>query len=234
MYAIFYKEWIKTRWYFLLAVVTTLGFTGYCMLRINRVIEMKGAAHVWEVMMQRDAIFIDMLQYIPLIAGVLMAIVQFVPEMQRKCLKLTLHLPYPELKMTGNMLFSGLVLLLVCFASNFLLMEVYLSGVLAHELKNHILLTALTWYLAGISGYLLIAWICLEPAWKRRIINLIIAVLLLRIFFLSPTPEAYNKFLPYLLVYTLLTRLSPGSPSYGSKRESRTRIMKNEELKMKN
>ena len=87
MYAIFYKEWIKTRWYFLLAVITTLGFTGYCMLRINRVVEMKGAAHVWEVMMQRDAIFIEMLQYIPLIAGVLMAVVQFVPEMQRKCLK---------------------------------------------------------------------------------------------------------------------------------------------------
>ena len=65
MYAIFYKEWIKTRWYFLLAVVTTLGFTGYCMLRINRVIEMKGAAHVWEVMMQRDAIFIDMLRVHP-------------------------------------------------------------------------------------------------------------------------------------------------------------------------
>ena len=39
---------------------------------------------------------IDMLQYIPLIAGILMAIVQFVPEMQRKCLKLTLHLPYPD------------------------------------------------------------------------------------------------------------------------------------------
>ena len=189
MYAIFYKEWIKTRWYFLLAVLATLGFTGYCMLRINRVVEMKGAAHVWEVMLQRDVIFIDMLQYIPLIAGILMAIVQ----------------PYPELKMTGNMLLSGLVLLLVCFASNFLLMEVYLNGILAHELKNHILLTALTWYLAGISGYLLVAWICLEPAWKRRILNLIIAILLLRIFFLSPTPEAYNKFLPYLVVYTLLT-----------------------------
>ena len=196
MYAIFYKEWIKTRWYFLLAVLATLGFTSYCMLRINRVVEMKGAAHVWEVMLQRDVIFIDMLQYIPLIAGILMAIVQFVPEMQRKCLKLTLHLPYPELKMTGNMLLSGLVLLLVCL---------YLNGILAHELKNHILLTALTWYLAGISGYLLVAWICLEPAWKRRILNLIIAVLLLRIFFLSPTPEAYNKFLPYLVVYTLLT-----------------------------
>ena len=49
------------------------------------------------------------------------------------------------------------------------------------------------------------AWICLEPAWKRRILNLITAVLFLRLFFLSPTPEAYNKFLPYLVVYTLLT-----------------------------
>ena len=80
MYAIFYKEWIKTRWYFLLAVLATLGFTGYCMLRINRVVEMKGAAHVWEVMLQRDVIFIDMLQYIPLIAGILMPFV-------RPCLK---------------------------------------------------------------------------------------------------------------------------------------------------
>ena len=103
------------------------------------------------------------------------------------------------------MLLSGLKQLLDCFASNLQLMELYLNEILAHELKSHILLTALTWYLAGISGYLLVAWICLEPAWKRRILNLIIAVLLLRIFFLSPTPEAYNKFLPYLVVYTMLT-----------------------------
>lgn len=205
MNAIFYKEWIKTRWYFLLAVLTTLGFAGYCMLRINRVIELKGAEHIWEVMLQRDAIFIDLLQYVPLLVGILMAIVQFVPEMQRKSLKLTLHLPYPELKMVMTMLFSGLVLLVLCFASNFLLMGIYMSGVFAPELISHVLLTGLTWYLAGIAGYLLVAWICLEPAWKRRVLNLVITVLLLRVFFLSPAPEAYVKFLPWLAVYTLLT-----------------------------
>lgn len=205
MNAIFYKEWIKTRWYFLLAVVTTLGFSGYCMLRINRVAELKGVAHVWEVMLQRDVVFVDLLQYVPLLVGILMAIVQFVPEMHRKCLKLTLHLPYPELKMVGTMLFSGVILLLICFAASFLLMEVYLGGVLAPELKNHILQTALPWYLAGISGYLLVSWICLEPAWKRRILNLVITVFLLKIFFLSDTPEAYNAFLPWLVVSTLLT-----------------------------
>lgn len=41
--AIFYKEWIKTRWYFLLALVVTTGMAGYTMLRLNRTITLKGA-----------------------------------------------------------------------------------------------------------------------------------------------------------------------------------------------
>lgn len=203
LFAIFYKEWIKTRWYFLLAIITSFGFCGYCMLRINRVMELKGMEHIWEVMLQRDAIFIDLLQYIPLLVGMLLAVVQFVPEMHRKCLKLTLHLPCSQLKMVAAMLLSGLVLLLVCFASNLLLMNIYLGSAFAPELKEHILLTALPWYLAGISGYLLVSWICLEPSWKRRVLNLVISTLILRVFFLSSTPEAYNPFLPWLIVYTL-------------------------------
>lgn len=205
MNAIFYKEWIKTRWYFLLAVVVTLGFAGYCMLRVNRVIEFKGVEHVWEVMLQRNTVFIDMLQYIPLLVGILFAIVQFVPEMHHKCLKLTLHLPYSQLRMVSAMLFFGAILLVLCFAANFLLMGVYLHTVLTAELTRHILLTAAPWYLAGLAGYLLVSWICLEPAWKRRILNLVITVLVLRIFFLSTTPEAYNGFMPWLAIYTLLT-----------------------------
>lgn len=204
MNAIFYKEWIKTRWYLLLTMVVTLGFAGYSMLRINRVVEMKGVEHIWEVMLQRDAVFVDLLQYVPLLVGLLLAIVQFVPEMHRKCLKLTLHLPYPQMRMVASMLLYGMVALIVCFALNFLLMAVYLEGILAPELVRHILFTAAPWYLAGITGYLLVSWICLEPAWKRRILNLIIALLVLRVFFLSTTPEAYNNFLPWLALYTLL------------------------------
>lgn len=205
MNAIFYKEWIKTRWYLLLALLVTLGFAGYSMLRINRVASMKGVEHVWEVMLARDTVFVDLLEFIPLLVGILLALVQFVPEMHHKCLKLTLHLPYPQLRMINLMLLYGLVVLLICFAANYLLMTVYMQGVLAPELYSRILLTVLPWYLAGIAAYLLISWICLEPAWKRRVLNLVISVLLLRIFFLAPAPEAYNAFLPWLAIYTLLT-----------------------------
>ena len=120
MNAIFFKEWIKTRWYLLLACIVTLGFAGYSMLRINRVVELKGAAHVWEVMLSRDAVFVNLLEYAPLLVGILLALVQFIPEMYHKCLKLTLHLPYPQLKMINLMLLYGLLTLVICFATNYI------------------------------------------------------------------------------------------------------------------
>lgn len=67
MNIIFYKEWIKTRWYLLLMFVVTLGFAGYSMMRINRVVELKGVEHIWEIMISKDVIFIDLLQYIPVL-----------------------------------------------------------------------------------------------------------------------------------------------------------------------
>ena len=204
---ILYKEWIKTRWYFLLAILVSIGFTGYSLLRVNRVIGLKGMEHLWQVMLERDVIFIDLQMYIPLIIGILLAIVQFVPEIQQSRLKLTLHLPYPHYRIIAVMLLYGILVLLVCFVFNFIFMSVYFIGILAGELVKHILMTALTWYIAGFTGYLLTAWICLEPTWKRRILNIVIAVCVLRVFFLSAVPEAYNSFLSVLIGYTSLTVL---------------------------
>lgn len=78
--AIFYKEWIKTRWYLLLATLFMIGITGYSMLRVSRVIAMQGIDHLWVVMVQKDAIFVDLLQYVPLLTGILLAAVQFFPK----------------------------------------------------------------------------------------------------------------------------------------------------------
>lgn len=203
--AIFYKEYIKSRWYLLLALLATLGLTGFLMLRISRAIALKGADHIWQNMILKDAVFVNLLEYVPLLVGILLAIVQFTPEMQRKCLKLTLHLPCSQKKMLFAMLGFGVLALTVCFATNFMVMGICLPIHFAHELVRHILLTALPWYIAGYAGYLLLAWVCLEPTWKMRIFNLIVSVLIFRVFFLAPAGEAYNSFLPWLILYTLLT-----------------------------
>lgn len=204
MRAIFYKEWIKTRWYLLLATLTMFGFVVYSMLRINRVANLKGIEHVWEVMLSKDVVFVDLLEFIPLLVGILLAVVQFVPEMHRKCLKLTLHLPVAQLRMINQMLLYGLVALLVCFVICGLIMWGYMHTVFPHELYNRVLLTAAPWFVAGIAAYLLVAWVCLEPTWKRRVLYSVVSILLLRLFFLASAPEAYNGFLPMLAIYTLL------------------------------
>ncbi|MBR5465902.1 MAG: hypothetical protein IKU79_00590 [Bacteroidaceae bacterium] len=201
--AIFYKEWIKTRWYLLLAFVVSMGFAIYAMLRISRVCSLKGVDHLWVVMMQRDAIFVELLQYVPMILGLILAIVQFAPEMHHRSFKLTLHLPIRATKALASMLSFGMMVLLLTFLPALLLMWGYLQTILAPELYWHILLSVLPWYLAGVAAYLLACWVALEPTWGRRVSNLVIGILLLRMYFLAPAPEAYNEFLPLLVIVTL-------------------------------
>lgn len=149
--------------------------------------------------------FVDLLQFVPLVVGLLFAVVQFVPEMQRKCLKLTLHLPCPELRMIGAMLLYGGLLLGVLFAVSLGVLFRRLSGGAGARTGTAILLTAAPWYAAGIAAYLLAAWICLEPTWRRRLLYGAVAACVLRLFFLAPAPEAYDGFLPWLTLCTLCT-----------------------------
>ena len=202
---ILYKEWLKIKWYSLLAFIAMFGFTFYYLMRMNGVASIKGAGHLWEVMLQKEVIFLDPIKFIPLILGIGMAIVQFAPEMYHKSLKLTLHLPFSSIKLCYMMLAAGFTSLLANFTIVFISMDLVLDTLLAVELKSFILNTTLVWFTAGIAGYLLTSWITLEPSWKMRVFNLIVSMLFIRVFFLSNTPEAYNSFLPYLIIYTLLT-----------------------------
>jgi len=207
--AIFYKEWIKTHRYFWLALIVSSVFVIYALLQLQRVIGFKGVEHLWEILLSRETVFIELLTYVPLAIGVLLALVQFVPEIQQKRLKLTLHLPYPQRSMIGLMLAAGLVQLGIIFVLNYLTLWAYLQSILAPELVARILLTSLPWYLCGITGYLFAAWICLEPTWKRKILNFFISCGIIRIFFLSNVPQAYDGFIWILLLFTGFTFILP-------------------------
>ncbi len=207
--AIFYKEWIKMRWFCLVAALFLAGFTAYALLRVQRVITFKGAAHIWEVMLEKEVVFIDILQYLPVLLGVLLALVQFIPEMTHKRLKLTLHLPFPQRKMILLMMGVGLAALAVLSAVQAFVLWCYFHTLLAPELVSRILLTSLPWYLAGLALYPLAAWVCLEPTWRRGVADILVAVGVCRLFFLSETPQAYDGMLPWLLALLLCVLFFP-------------------------
>ena len=178
--AIFFKEWIKTRGLFFITLLVSLCFAGYVMMRINRVITFKGADHLWAILLSRDTVFIELLQYLPLIIGALFASSQFIPEMTQK---------------------RQISIVFLLQAAS---LWIYLQQHIACEMVARILLTAAPWYICGYTAYLMTAWICLEPTWKLRIVNLLIAAGIVRIFFLLDKPEAYNSFLPTLIIFTIL------------------------------
>ena len=93
MNAFFYKEWLKNRWFYVLAAVFSLLLCLYVTLNLYRLCNLRGAAHFWEAALTKDAIFIQLLHYMPLLLGIAAALVQFIPEMLQKRIKLTLHLP---------------------------------------------------------------------------------------------------------------------------------------------
>lgn len=203
--AIFYKEWIKLHRAGGLLMMMCICFTGYSLLRIQRVIEFKGIAHLWEILLQKEVVFIELLKYIPLVTGIVIGIVQFIPEMQQKRLKLTLHLPFSHQRMILLMLSFGLLMICTIFAVQSAILSGYLYHILAPELAGRIILTALPWFFGGIGAYIFTAWICLEPTRGMRIINLLIAAATLRIFFLTDTPQAYDSMLLPLILLMVCT-----------------------------
>jgi len=205
--AIFYKEWIKTGLYFSLAGLVMLGFAGYIGIYLNRIADLAGMNQLWEYMLSSNEPMITLLKYIPLIVGIGGAVAQFAPEMYRKCLKLTLHLPYEQHKLLGSMLLYGCSML-VCFSLiSFLILYLSYSNILPKELQTGLLESALPWYLAGICGYLFTAWIVLQPSSKKRILQIIVAAFVLKIFFITDCLGAYMPSLWLLLIITPLTSI---------------------------
>lgn len=210
--ALIFKEWVKTRMVFFISLALAVCVALYAVLMMKRLIELKGVDHLWLIMLLKDNSFIDIIKYVPLVIGLALGVAQMAPEMAQKRLKLTLHLPYPQGKLVGLMLLTGLVELLVIFVIQALIIGIYDASVLPSELVWRVMLTTLPWYFAGLTAYLFVTSICLEGTWARRVILALLGIAVLMIFFLQPALEAYNGMMLIILITTLLlTILSFGS-----------------------
>jgi hypothetical protein len=202
---ILYKEWLKTRWVLLGIVLVVVAITFYCFLNLTKVVQIRGAEILWETLVTKETVLTEIFRFVPAIVGAILALSQWIPEIQHKRLKLTLHLPYPQRRMILLMACFGLFLLTVLYALQACVSALIFARWIPVELVSRVFHTMLVWYLAGWAAYLFTSALCLEPTWRFRVLMLLVSAGLLRILYLSGTPEAYNSFLPWLLLYVLLS-----------------------------
>ncbi|MDR2086702.1 MAG: hypothetical protein LBP72_05955 [Dysgonamonadaceae bacterium] len=202
--SIVYKEWIKTQKVIWLLLAVFLGLGIYSFMKIAEDVRLTGTAAYWEAIIQKDISLFPFFKYAPLLSGFLLGITQYLPELQYKRLKLTLHLPLNENRILSLMLLYG-------FSVAGLLQFLTLSGLLlglsflfTTEIVYVVFWKLLPWFIAGWAAYLLTAWVCLEPLWKRRISNMIAGICVLSFFFIQSKSGAYQPFIPYLATFVLI------------------------------
>ena len=214
--ALFYKEWIKSRRLVLLISIIFVGIVIYTFINIGQAFRVDGAVQVWGGIILKDAsIFPSILQWLPVLVAVALSFAQFVPEISSKKLKLTLHLPMAETKIVSAMLYYGLCVLLAIYLLTYIALMLGLSFYFPHEIRIMAFWASLPWFAAGIVGYLLGAWVCLEPVLRQRICNGIISVCILSLFFIRAQSGSHLPLLPFLLIILIIAY---GAPFYSAAR----------------
>ncbi|HBL33181.1 MAG TPA: hypothetical protein DDZ96_05100, partial [Porphyromonadaceae bacterium] len=176
---------------------------------VNQMFRVNGAVQTWFNVIVKDITLLGQMQWLPLLAGVLLALSQYVPEMVDKRLKLTLHLPLPEKNIMAAMLGYGAAVLVTLFALTYLILTVGLGVYYPSEIVHSALWASLPWFLAGLTAYFCVAWVCMEPVWRQRIADTLMAVCLLSLFFIDAKSGAYATFVFYSIAIVCVVAAFP-------------------------
>ncbi|MCD6234455.1 MAG: hypothetical protein J7K63_05415 [Candidatus Marinimicrobia bacterium] len=205
---IFYKEWLKIRWAYLAMGLLFAGAIIYVFASVGHSYKFYEAASYWYNIIFRGVKFYTTLRYLPLLAGLVVAAVQFVPEIQRKRIKLTFHLPVDEYNVLLVMAGIGFVSLLAMFGVYSLVFLLVGYTYFPAEIVHSAFLTTVPWYLLGLTAYSLASYVILEPLWKRRIFYILFAVGFGKLFLYGWFYNIYDRVLIGMLILTILLSVS--------------------------
>ena len=94
--ALSYKEWMKTRRLIGVMLLLMAVAVGYTYIDLTHEIRLNEAVNVWYGCLFQGTSVAPWMMYLLPLAGIALGVVQYVPEMTQKRLKLTLHLPAGE------------------------------------------------------------------------------------------------------------------------------------------
>ena len=172
-----YKEWLKTRWFALIAALVGVASVLGIVIGVAGGVRADAPFYFYQLIVGKERFF-DLFRFVPLFAAVMIGCSQFLPEVTDKRIKLSLHLPLYATAVVYCMVFYGFLLLLAIVAVCLLLFlglgAIYLPG----EVMVPALKTMSVWVLGGMTAYFWIAMMALEPVGRYRFGYFIIAYLL--------------------------------------------------------
>jgi hypothetical protein len=204
--AILYKEWIKLRWAVIVIAALTVLSLAYTIGMINYYVEFQGAFQNWMYVIGKSLLLknIVFVKVLPLITGLAFALVQFVPEMTNKRMRLSYHLPISEKKLLISSAGFGYMFLLAEIIFLFFGLWLVISMTYPTEVVHKVLMTTIPWFLGGSAIYFMTAFIILEPTWIYRIIYVVVAYGLIELNFRATTYDQYQNLWALILIVAVM------------------------------
>lgn len=182
----FYKEWLKTRWFFIGSLVIGLVVVAFMFIGLNSgVINAGGGSEYVYNWFRGSRPHYELFKNVPMVVALLIGVSQFAPEVLKKRIKLTLHLPYREMRLLYTMVLYGvsalLAVLLIC-TGLFFILDSYFFPAPMHMMA---LKSLVPYILAGFVTYFGVAMIAMEPNWLYRVLYAILVYFIVNRFFLN-------------------------------------------------
>jgi len=213
-----YKEWLKIRWalYGLSALMLLSLIYTYAI--VNYTYRFSDANGFWYNIIYRGSSFYSRINYLPLLAGLIIAAVQWVPEIQRKRIKLTFHLPVDEYRVLLQMIAFGASALAMIFIGFCVLFSILGFFYFPPEIVYSALSTLFPRFLLGMAAYLMAAYIILEPHMLRRILYSVLSIGFGKLFLYGWFYNIYDRILLQMTLLTLLLSLAIIYPGHRFKK----------------
>lgn len=212
--SILFKEYLKIRWPWLTLLAGHGLLMVYIYINTRHVFAMDHAEIVWYRAFYLGRIYYEELKYAPAITGLLIACIQYLPEMVRERLRISLHLPVSPHRLIMAHLLVGLLLVGLVMAMDL----IFLARITAHyfpaEAVSATMLTALPWGISGLAAYLGVTLAMLEPSYRLKLFNLVIAGGVVGIFLYPADPGGYYYILLTLSILILLMIPAVLLPAY--------------------
>jgi hypothetical protein len=168
------KEWLKMKRFFVALILLNLGFCIKIFLDIRQQMHSEHAEMVWYQVIHIHTLLYQDIRYLPLVSGVILAISQFIPEINGRRMRISLHLPIDRNRMLLVCLAIGMLLFLSIAICDVGFIYCTLRLFFPLEVATSTFSTLAPWLIAGIFGYLGTVTILLESSLRRRIFLLLV------------------------------------------------------------
>jgi hypothetical protein len=212
--SIFFKEYLKIRWPWLTLIALNGLLMVYILIDTRHLFAMDHAEIVWYRVLHLGQIHYSHLKYAPLITGLLIACIQYLPEMVGERLRLSLHLPVSPHRLVMGHIVVGLTAVALAISLDLAALALITARYFPAEAVVSTFFTALPWGFSGLAAYLGVTIGLLEPSYRVKLFNLVLASGVVGLFLYSAQPGGYYYALRVFWVPVLLMIPAVLLPAY--------------------